>query len=72
MNALLALWKNQPSGWDIADWLCFILVVVGIVAVFIVVIKVCGWDIPAWVWRIVGIVLAVFVGILAIRFLASM
>jgi hypothetical protein len=72
MLSLLALWHQSPAAWSVMDWLCFILIVVGCVGIALIVLRVCGITVPPWVWQIGLIVLAVFLGILAIRFLASM
>ena len=72
MIPLFALFQQPVGSWSIVDWLCFILIVAGCVGVTLIVLKVCGITVPPWVWQIALVVLAVFLGILAIRFLASM
>ncbi len=54
---------------EMAIWL---VVLIGIIAIVIVVVKVSGIEIPAWFWHILLIVALVVVAIVAIRFIASM
>jgi hypothetical protein len=71
MNALLA----QVHGVNvpfIAHVLVAILIVLGIFAIFAVVIQQLGVVIPAWVVRILWIAAAVCLGAVLIYFLASL
>ena len=72
MSNLLALWQQPIHNWGIADILTLVLVIAGCLGITFVVLRVCGITIPPWVWHIILIVAAVFLGILAIRFLASL
>lgn len=52
--------------------LILIIVIAGAVAVVAIVAKAAGLNIPAWLIQVLWVVLAVVVGVVAIRFIASL
>ncbi len=63
---------GQMASWGIVEWIIAIIVICGIVGVAWIVLRVIGVSPPAWLIQILWILIAVVVGILAIKFLASM
>lgn len=56
----------------IPQMLIWVIVIAGCIGIALVVVKVSGIQIPSWVYTIMWIVLVVIVGVVAIKFLASM
>lgn len=73
MTALFSLLAAGPWGMSFVDLAILIIIVAGICAiVYVVLVKAMGVQIPSWFINILWIVLAVFVGIVAIKLIASM
>ncbi len=58
--------------WSLVEWLVFIIVIAGAVGIAYVILKQTGVQIPAYIATVLWIILAVVVGVVAIRFLASL
>ena len=56
----------------ILQWLIFAIIIIGAVGIAFVVARAAGVEIPAWIISVGWIVLAVCIGVVAIKFLASM
>lgn len=56
----------------IPQMLIYFIVIAGCIGIALVILKVSEIQIPAWAWKIFWIVLVVIVGVVAIKFLASM
>lgn len=59
-------------GAEIADTLKWILIIAGIAAIALIVVRAMGWQVPSWFWQILLVIALVVVGVLAIRFLVSL
>jgi len=70
MFSLLA--QAAFGGYSLIQLAIFIIVVAGVVAIVVVILKQLGVTIPPWLIAILWIVLAVIVGIFAIKVIASM
>lgn len=60
------------AGVSIINLVILVIVVAGIIGVAFVVIRAAGVNVPPWIVTIGWIVLAVVVGVVAIKFLASL
>lgn len=60
------------GSFGLIQWLIIIMVIAGCVGIVYVVAKQAGVVIPSFVITILWICLAVFVGVVAVKFLASM
>ncbi len=69
---ILALFRGPMSTWAFPDFLILAIIIGGCIGVTIIILRECGITIPPYVWRIFWIVLACFLGIIAIRLIASM
>jgi uncharacterized protein (DUF983 family) len=62
-----------PWGWGFAELAIAVIIIAGIVAIaWVILVKAMGITPPPWFVNVLWIVLAVFVGILAIRIIASL
>ncbi len=59
-------------GGDLIHWIIVAIVIAGVIGIALVIARQAGIVIPDFIWTIAWIVLAVVVGVIAIRFLASM
>ncbi len=60
------------GGYSLVHLVIVAIIVCGVVAVGVIVIRAMGLNIPAWVVQIFWVVVAVVVGILAIHVIVSM
>jgi hypothetical protein len=60
------------AGLSIIQLALLLIVCAGIVAVVMVILKQIGVAVPEWIVRILWIVFAVVVGVVAIKFIASL
>lgn len=72
MNTALLIAQASLSSLTIVQWAILIVVVAGIIGIVLVCLRQFGIGIPGFVTQIFWILLCVIVGVLAIRFLASM
>lgn len=70
--ASLSLLAQSALGSTVAHWLVIAIIIAGCIGIAYVVAKAAGIPIPPWVITILWIVLAVVIGVVAIKFLASM
>jgi hypothetical protein len=71
-GSALILAQAFYAAWGIAQWAIAIIIVAGIVAVVVIILKAFEIQIPAWFIKILWVLLAVVVGIVAIKFLISL
>jgi len=69
---MFSLLAQAVGGYSLIQLAIFIIVVAGVVAIVVVILKQLGVTIPPWLIAILWIVLAVIVGIFAIKVIASM
>jgi hypothetical protein len=60
------------GGYSILQICMIVIFVIAAIAITIVIVRAMGIEIPGWVYTVVWILVAAFVGILALKFLASM
>jgi hypothetical protein len=60
------------GGYSIVQLLIIVIVIVAAIAITIVIVRAMGMEIPGWVFTVAWILVAVFVGVIALKFLASM
>ncbi len=58
--------------WGLVEWLIAIIIICGMVGIAWVIIKQTGVQVPGYVATVLWILLAVVIGVVAIRFLATM
>lgn len=69
---MFGLLAQMAGGYSLIQIAIFVIVIAGIIGIVFVVTKQMGIAVPAWIITILWICLAVVIGIVAIRFLASM
>lgn len=62
----------QIGAYSLVQWLILAMVIAGIIGVVFVIIRATGVAIPGWIIQVGWIVLAVLIGVVAVKFLASM
>ncbi len=60
------------GGYSLVQLAIMAIIICGVLGVVFIVMKQAGVSLPQWVWTIIGIVFLCFVGIVAIRLIASM
>ncbi len=60
------------GGYSLVQLAIMAIIICGVLGVVFIVMKQAGVTLPQWVWAIIGIVFLCFVGIVAIRLIASM
>ncbi len=60
------------GGYSLVQLAIMAIIICGVIGVVFIVMKQAGINLPQWVWAIIGIVVLCFVGIVAIRLIASM
>lgn len=66
------LFAQAIATWGILQWAIFIIVLAGIVGVVVVIVRATGVAVPAWIYTVLWICLAVLIGVVAVKFLASL
>lgn len=69
---MLALLAQIAGGYSLIQIAIFVVVILGVVGIVLVVAKQMGVAIPPFIITIFWIVLAVVIGIVAIKFIASL
>jgi len=69
---MLNLMAQVVGGYSLFQLAIFIVVVAGLVAVVVIILKQLGVTVPAWLQAILWVILVVIVGIFAIKVIASM
>lgn len=69
---MFSLLAQVVGGYSLFQLAIFIVVVAGLVAVVVIILKQLGVTVPAWLQAILWVILVVIVGIFAIKVIASM
>lgn len=68
----MQLLAQAIGGYSLIQIAIFIIVIAGIIGIVLVVTKQMGVSIPPWIITILWIILAVIIGVVAVKFLASL
>jgi len=69
---MFSLLAQVVGGYSLFQLAIFIVVVAGLVAVVVIILKQLGVTVPQWLQAILWVILVVIVGIFAIKVIASM
>lgn len=69
---MIGLLAQMAGGYSLIQIAIFVIVIAGIIGIVLVVTKQMGVAIPPFIITICWILLAVVIGVIAIKFLASM